>query len=165
METTPNAIVNGADIVNTAQSPVTENPVANVLSGFYKNAAVGADSISTLLPEVGDMKLRRELFEQRSYYEAQKRDLKRQMAEIWLEPMKSGKTAKMCSSMMIKMKARMGMTTQSAAKLMVEGTNMGMVQLHQVLNRNPNIPDELRQQGEHILAHEKQYLDRITPYL
>lgn len=154
METTPNTT-----------SPVTENPVANVLSGFYKNASVGADSISTLLPEVGDMKLRRELFEQRAYYEAQKRDITRQMAEIWLEPMESGKAAKKCTNMIIKMKARMGMTTEAAAKLMVEGTNMGMVQLHQVLNHNTNIPDELREQGEHILAHEKQYLDRITPYL
>ena len=49
----------------------TRNPVENVLSGFYKNAAVGAHSISSLLPEVEDMKLRRELFAQRDYYEAQ----------------------------------------------------------------------------------------------
>lgn len=143
----------------------TSNPVANVLSGFYKNAAVGASSISSLLPEVEDMKLRRELFEQRAYYEDQKRDITQQMAEIWLEPMESGKAARYCSNMMIKMKARAGMTTEAAAKLMVEGTNMGMVQLHQVINHNPNIPDELRAQGEKILSHEREYLDRITPYL
>ena len=65
----------------------TSNPVANVLSGYYKNAAVGAHSISALLPEVEDMKLRRELFEQRSYYESQKRDLKAQMVldGLWSE--------------------------------------------------------------------------------
>lgn len=143
----------------------TRNPVANVLSGYYKNAAVGADSINNLLPEVEDMKLRRELFEQRAYYEDQKRDLTQQMAEIWLEPMESGRVAKFYSNMMIKMKSRAGMTTETAAKLMVEGTNMGMVQLHQVINHNPNIPDELRAQGEKILSHEREYLDRITPYL
>lgn len=143
----------------------TSNPVANVLSGYYKNAAVGAHSISALLPEVEDMKLRRELFEQRSYYESQKRGLKAQMAEVFLEPMESGKIAQYWTDMTIKCKAKMGMTTEAAAKLMVEGTNMGMVQLHQVLNHNPNIPDDLKAQGDAILAHEKKYLDRITPYL
>lgn len=143
----------------------TSNPVANVLSGFYKNAAVGASGISSLLPEVEDMKLRRELFAQRAYYEDQKRDIRQQMAEIWLEPMESGKVARYWTDLMIRMKAKMGMTTETAAKLMVEGTNMGMVQLHQVLNHNQNIPDELHAQGEKILAHEKEYLDRITPYL
>lgn len=143
----------------------TSNPVANVLSGYYKNAAIGAHSISALLPEVEDMKLRRELFEQRAYYEDQKRDLTQQMAEIWLEPMESGRVAKYWTDMMIKCKAKMGMTTETAAKLMVEGTNMGMVQLHQLLNHNQNIPTELKEQGDTILAHEKEYLDRITPYL
>ncbi len=143
----------------------TSNPVANVLSGYYKNAAIGAHSISALLPEVEDMKLRRELFEQRAYYEDQKRDLTQQMAEIWLEPMEPGRVAKYWTDMMIKCKAKMGMTTETAAKLMVEGTNMGMVQLHQLLNHNQNIPTELKEQGDTILAHEKEYLDRITPYL
>ncbi|MBQ4466001.1 MAG: hypothetical protein II916_08585 [Oscillospiraceae bacterium] len=143
----------------------TRNPVENVLSGFYKNAAVGAHSISSLLPEVEDMKLRRELFAQRDYYEAQKASLRTQMAEIFLEPLEAGKAAQYWTDMVIRCKAKMGMTTEMAAKLMVEGTNMGMVQLHQVLNHNPNIPDDLRAQGGHILAHEREYLDRITPYL
>ncbi len=143
----------------------TSNPVANVLSGYYKNAAVGSHSISALLPEVEDMKLRRELFEQRSYYESQKRDLQKQMAEIFLEPMESGKIAQYWTDVTIKCKSKMGMTTETAAKLMVEGTNMGMVQLHQVLNHNTNIPETLKAQGDAILAHEKKYLDRITPYL
>lgn len=143
----------------------TRNPVENVLSGFYKNAAVGAHSISSLLPEVEDMKLRRELFAQRDYYEEQKRSLRTQMAEIFLEPLEAGKAAQYWTDMVIRCKAKMGMTTETAAKLMVEGTNMGMVQLHQVLNHNPNIPDDLKAQGGHILAHEREYLDRITPYL
>ena len=135
----------------------TSNPVENVLSGFYKNAAVGAHSISSLLPEVEDGRLRRELFAQRS--------IRSQMAEIFLEPLEAGKAAQYWTDLVIRCKAKMGMTTETAAKLMVEGTNMGMVQLHQVLNHNPNIPDALREQGDHILSHEKEYLDRITPYL
>ena len=143
----------------------TENPVANVLSGYYKNAEVGAHSISAILPEITDMKLRRELFAQRRYYEAQKQTLRSQMAEVFLEPMESGCIAKYWTNVVIRCKARLGMTTATAAKLMAEGTNMGMVQLHQLLNHNPNIPTSLKEQGDAILAREKQYLDRLTPYL
>lgn len=142
-----------------------KNPVENVLNGFYKNAAVGADSITNLMDKVTDTGLRRELADQRAYYEAQKLDIAKQMTQVFQHPTEQGMLAKLCSDMTIKMHSIGGLTTQEAAKLMVEGTNMGMVQLHQVLNSNQNVPDDLKRQGKKILAREQEYLDRITPYL
>ncbi len=141
------------------------NPVETVLSGLYKNACVGADAISALLCEVDNGKLRRELFEQRTWYRSQMQRIRAQMAEIWLEPLERGETARKWSRFMIRAKARVGMTVQAAAKLMVEGTQMGMVQLHQLLNRAENIPDDLRAQVQDILTHEQGLLDRLCPYL
>ncbi|MBE6850325.1 MAG: hypothetical protein E7504_01080 [Ruminococcus sp.] len=142
-----------------------KNPVKNVLNGFYKNAAVGVDSINNLMDKVSDSSLRQELSDQRDYYESQKMELTAQMAQVYQQPVEQGTLAKLCSDMTIKMHSIGGLTVQEAAKLMVEGTNMGMVQLHQVLNRNPNIPDDLKKQGKKILKREQEYLDRITPYL
>ncbi len=142
-----------------------KNPVKNVLNGFYKNAAVGADSITNLMDKVSDSGLRQELSDQRAYYESQKMELTTQMAQVYQQPMEQGTLAKLCSDMTIKMHSIGGLSVQEAAKLMVEGTNMGMVQLHQVLNRNQNIPDQLKTQGRKILQREQEYLDRITPYL
>lgn len=141
------------------------NPVENVLNGFYKNAAVGADSITNLMDKVKDTALRQELSDQRCYYESQKLNLAKQMAAVFQHPTEPGTMAKLCSDMTIKLHSIGGLSTQEAAKLMVEGTNMGMVQLHQVLNSNQNIPDDLKEQGKKILAHEHEFLDRITPYL
>jgi hypothetical protein len=141
------------------------NPVKNVLNGFYKNAAVGVDSINSIMDEISDRGLRRELSEQRAYYEKQKMELTAQMSRVYQKPVEQGTMAKLCSDMTVKMHAIGGMTVQEAAKLMVEGTNMGMVQLHQVLNSNRNIPDDLKEQGDRILSRERAYLDRITPYL
>lgn len=141
------------------------NPVENVLNGYYKNASVGADSISCLLNSVQDKNFRKELFQQRNYYENQKHALAAQMASFYQLPKDSGKMAKFYTRMTIKMHQCHTMTVQECAKLMAQGTNMGMIQLHQVLNRNPEIPDTLRQQGKKILSHEREYLDRITPYL
>ncbi len=142
-----------------------KNPVKNVLNGFYKNAAVGADSITNLMDKVSDNGLRQELSDQRAYYESQKKELTAQMAQVYHQPVEQGTLAKLCSDMTIKMHSIGGLTVQEAAKLMVEGTNMGMVQLHQVLNRNQNIPDHLKTQGKKILQREQEYLERITPYL
>ena len=61
--------------------------------------------------------------------------------------------AKFWTDVTIRMKKLKGIDVHQAAKLMVEGTNMGMIQLHQVLNQNPEIPDEIRQQGKKILSH------------
>ncbi len=141
------------------------NPVESVLNGFYKNAAVGADAITSLMDKVEDTRLRQELSDQRCYYESQKLNIAKQMAMQRMHPSQQGAMAKLCTDMTIRLHSIGGLSTQQAAKLMVEGTNMGMVQLHQVLNRSRNIPYELKAQGKHILAHEQEYLDRITPYL
>lgn len=141
------------------------SPVENVLNGYYKNAAVGASAVTSLLETVTDRNFRKELFHQRDYYERQKQELTAQMAELYQIPVKEGTLAKLWTDMTIRMHKYKGIDVHEAAKLMTEGTNMGMIQLHQVINRNPEIPDNIRQQGEQILAHEREYLDRITPYL
>jgi len=141
------------------------SPVENVLNGYYKNAAVGASAIDSLLNAVEDRNLRKELFYQKDYYEHQKQDLTAQMAEFYQIPVKQGTLAKFWTDVTIRVRNLKGIDVHEAAKLMVQGTNMGMIQLHQVLNQNPEIPDDIRQQGKKILSHERNYLDRITPYL
>ncbi len=141
------------------------SPVENVLNGYYKNASVGASAITSLLDTVTDRNFRKELFYQRDYYESQKQNLTAQMADFYQIPVKQGTIAKFWTDITIRMKKLKGLDVHQAAKLMVEGTNMGMIQLHQVINENPDIPDEIRQQGKKILSHEREYLDRITPYL
>ncbi|MDE6003815.1 MAG: hypothetical protein K2G88_00310 [Oscillospiraceae bacterium] len=147
------------------KEPKFENPVETVLNGYYKNASVGADSITCLLNSVQDENFRKELFQQRDYYEHQKHALTAQMASFYQLPKNSGKMAKFYTRMTIRMHHYHNMDVHECAKLMAEGTNMGMIQLHQVINHNPEIPDTIRQQGKQILSHEREYLDRITPYL
>ncbi|MDE6730248.1 MAG: hypothetical protein K2J71_05680, partial [Oscillospiraceae bacterium] len=137
----------------------SQNPVQEVLNGYYKNAAVGADSISCLLGSVENTSFRKELFQQLDYYENQKQTLTAQMANYYQLPEQSaGMMAKFCTRMTIRMHKCGGLDVHESAKLMSEGTNMGMIQLHQVMNRNPDIPEAIRAQGERILTHEREYL-------
>ena len=141
------------------------NPVENVLNGYYQNAVMGSAAIGNLLDAVADKEFRKELFAQKEYYDEQKQNLTAQLAEMYQLPVKQGTLSKFWTDMMIKMKKLKGIDVHEAAKMMVEGTNMGLIELHQVMNRNTEIPEEFLRQGESIISHEREYLNRITPYL
>ncbi len=141
------------------------SPLENVLNGYYKNAEMGASAIASLLNAVEDRGFRKELFYQRDYYEYQKAAIASQMADLCQIPEKQGKLAEFWTAVSIQARKLKGMDVHEAAELMAEGTNMGMIQLHQVMNQNPDIPEEIRKQGKKIISHEREYLDRITPYL
>ena len=82
------------------------SPVENVLNGYYKNAAVGASAIDSLLDTVSDRNFRKELFYQRDYYENQKHNLTSQMAEYYQIPVKQGTMAKFWTDVTIRIRRR-----------------------------------------------------------
>ena len=51
------------------------------------------------------------------------------------------------------------------AKLMLKGTNTGVVQLTEVLHNSPDISDQLKRQGKAFVRHEEAYMERLKAYL
>lgn len=136
-----------------------------VLDGFYKNAAVGVDATASILSKVQQSGLREELCKQLKYYEEQKQTVRQQMQEYHMQPTETGAMAKLCSNMSIQMRTLGGASTSEIAKLMVEGTNMGIIQLTQVMHSHPDINDKLKRQGKAIVRHEEAYMERLKAYL
>ncbi len=136
-----------------------------VLDGFYKNAAVGMDATNSILGKVQQSGLRDELCRQLKYYEAQKTSVRQQMQKYHMQPTEKGTMAKLCSNMSIQMRTLGGAKTSEIAKLMVEGTNMGIIQLTQVLHSYPDVADTLKRQGKEIVRHEEAYMERLKAYL
>lgn len=136
-----------------------------VLDGFYKNAAVGVDATASILSKVQQSGLREELCKQLKYYEEQKQTVRQQMQEYHMQPTETGAMAKLCSNMSIQMRTLGGASTSEIAKLMVEGTNMGIIQLTQVMHSHPDINDKLKRQGKAIVHHEEAYMERLKAYL
>lgn len=142
-----------------------EHPQQCVLNGFYKNAAVGMDATASVLNKVQQSGLRDELCKQLKYYEEQKQAIRQQMAQYHVQPEESGAMAKLCSNLSVQMHTIGGASTSEIAKLMTEGTNMGIIQLTQVLHSYPDVEEKLKRQGKEIIRHEEAYMERLKAYL
>lgn len=142
-----------------------EQQEKHVLNGFYKNAAVGKDAIFCVLEHTEDPELRKELCTQLEYYENQQQKIRQQMKASYLYPQEQGTLAKFCSSTSIRMRCLGNTNSSRIAKLMVEGTNMGLIQLSQLLNRHTDIAASIRQQGKEMIQQEEAYLNHLKPYL
>lgn len=137
----------------------------HVLDAFYKNAAVGLDATCSILDKAEQPELREELCKQLRYYQNQKDSIRRQMQDNCIQPQEQGEMAKFCSNLSIRMHCAGGASSGEIAKLMLKGTNMGIIQLTEVLHHSPQISDKLKHQGKEIVRHEEAYMERLKAYL
>lgn len=138
---------------------------ATVLNGYYKNTAVGIDAIEAVLPKTKNENLSRELHKQMDYYKEQKAILNEQMAKNRITPESDGTMAKLGTEMSVAFHSIGGIDTHEIAKLMVQGTNMGIIQMIQTMNRCSDIPDDIARQGKEMIRREEAYIERLKPYL
>ncbi len=66
----------------------------HVLDEFYKNAVMGADATSTILPKADHPALRQELCKQLEFYQTQKDTLRSQMQKSHVQPAEQNDMAK-----------------------------------------------------------------------
>lgn len=139
--------------------------ISCILNGYYKNAAVGIDAIESILPKTENKKLSHELHKQMEYYKEQKSKLCDQMLQNNVTPESQGTMAKFCTDMNVAFRSIGGIDTHEIAKLMVQGTNMGIIQMIQTMNQNTDIPEDLQRQGKEMIRREEAYIERLKPYL
>ncbi len=138
---------------------------ACILNGYYKNTAVGIDAIECVLPKTQSDHLRNELHRQLTYYKEQKALLTEQMMQNDITPEEQGTMAKICTEMNVAFHSIGGIDSKEIAKLMVQGTNMGIVQMTQLMNENTSVSDAIRRQGKEMIRREEAYIERLKPYL
>ncbi|MDE6020823.1 MAG: hypothetical protein K2H01_07510, partial [Ruminococcus sp.] len=119
----------------------------------------------SILPKTKNEKLSQELHKQMDYYKQQKALLNEQMLQNNVTPESQGTMAKICTDMNVALHSIGGIDTHEIAKLMVQGTNMGIIQMLQTMNRNPDVPDTIRRQGKEMIRREEAYIERLKPYL
>lgn len=139
--------------------------ITSLLNGYYKNASVGIDAIETVLPKTKNENLSKELHKQMEYYKKEKSALTDQMLQNNITPESKGTMAKLCTEMNVALHSIGGIDTNEIAKLMVQGTNMGIVQMTELMNKNNEAPENIRRQGKEMIRREEAYIERLKPYL
>ncbi len=139
--------------------------ITNLLNGYYKNASVGIDAIETVLPKTKNENLSQELKKQMNYYKKQKSALSEQMSKINITPESKGTMAKLGTEMSVAIHSIGGIDSSEIAKLMIQGTNMGIVQMTELMNKNKEAPENVRRIGKEIVRREEAYIERLKPFL
>ena len=139
--------------------------ISCILNGYYKNASVGIDAIETILPKTKNENLSKELHKQMEYYKDQKTMLTEQMLQNNVTPESQGTMAKICTEMNVAFHSIGGIDTNEIAKLMVQGTNMGIIQMIQTMNKIKDVPESIKRQGKEMIRREEAYIEKLKPYL
>lgn len=137
----------------------------NVVNAMYKNASMGAESISTILSGVKDLRLRDELEKQREYYQGLGKELDNVYNDINGQPEDIGAISKAFAELNIRLKTLANPSSGHIAELMITGTNMGIIELEKALNNNPDISWQLKRDTGEALKHEQKYIERLKEFL
>ena len=137
-----------------------------VLKSLYKNANVAILSISDVSPETEDLELKKELLDEYDGYQRISHELKSYMQDVHVEPIEINamKKAMMWSS--IKMNTLMDKGRNHIADMMLQGTNMGIVELTTIKNESMDIVDDRTGELlEELLSFEENNIERLKTFL
>lgn len=136
-----------------------------VLNELYKNAKMGEESIKTLLPSVGDQKMRSDLETQRNGY----LDF---CDKAWQEISNRGEKApkinpmvKVSSTVGIKMNTLTDKSDSHIADMMIQGSTMGITSATEGIHKHPHASQEVLKMAKDVVKFEQNNIERMKEYL
>lgn len=137
----------------------------DVLNALYKNANMGSSAIENILPKIKNPRFRNELKAQLENYQTECAVLNEEILKQEQTPKPVNVLAKTYADAEIMVSALLNPSEDHIAKMMTEGTNMGIIEIQKALNDAPGISTSLRKTAESMMKKEQQYIDRLKPYL
>ncbi len=137
----------------------------NALDEIHKGSCMGRDAISFILEKVENQKLEKLLRKQYNSY----KEIENRVEDIYPKynegnPHQTSKMEQVMTDSMINMKLMKDKTTSHIAELLVQGTNMGIIEGRRILNKK-NLNEEVNNLVEKYVAMQEKYLDSLKEYL
>ena len=134
-----------------------DNNDMNVLDELNKGSTMGLDAIEFILKKVGDDNFRNVLNNEYNQY----KDISRRINNLYdeytdeKEPHETSPMNKIMTWWGIQMKAMNDKSNSNLAELLINGTNMGIIEGRRLLNQNPNINNEIHSVlGDYVKMQE-----------
>ncbi len=137
----------------------------NALDEIHKGSCMGSDAISFILEKVEDQDLEKLLRKQfKSYKEMQ--EIIERIYPNYNEgnPHSTSMATKVMTDSMINMKTLKDKTTSHLAELLIQGTNMGIIEGRRILNRK-NLNEEVQELISKYVTMQEKYLDELKKFL
>ena len=155
---------------NAAQTPVTENncdveKTRQAMSDLYKNVTMAQSSIKTLLPYVEKQEVTKALHKQVEQYDHYVEQLDEMCENLNFDPTPAPKFAIMMANMGIKAKMMSDKSITHVAKIMLQGTLNGIIDLYRLVRENDDINPEVALLQKQILRYEEGRFESLKAYL
>ena len=132
----------------------------------YRNASVALQSISDVMPEIEDERLKNEIHKQYEGYENFITELTEYMKEKCYEIKDIGSMKKAMMWSAIKMNTAFDGTRPHISELMIKGTVMGIIELTRIINETDCLTDEKAMDfAKRLLDLEEDYEKKLKTYL
>ncbi len=142
-----------------------QNKNVKILNSLYQNTSMSVSSLEKIIPKIDDINLKSELQKQLDVYNKRNIKLKEQLYTLNSTPKDIDAYTKVVADMGIKMNTLFNKTPSHIAKMIIQGTNMGIIDINQTLNNNKCVEENIINEAKFILKGEQKYLDDMKKYL
>ena len=135
------------------------------LNYMYQNAKMGIVGIDDIKSHIEDEDLKKLIARQRSEYESIADECIEILASMGKDEEDISNMSKVMSYMMVSMEMLKDDSSSNIAKLMIEGSNKGIIQINKKLNSFNNIDSKIVKLAKKLLATEQHNIDDLKIYL
>lgn len=126
---------------------------------------MGASAIRQVMPKVRNKALRAELSRQLRSYHNERNAAVSQLTRNRLTPEPVPALPSLMSKAGIAVSLAKDAGSSHIAEMMIQGTNMGIIELNRVLNSQNGISSASAAQARSVLKKEQEYIDRLKKFL
>ena len=144
-----------------------DNQNLNVLDEVNKGATMGMDAINFVLDKVEDSSFRKVLDGEYNKY----RDISNRVNDVYSnyntekEPHETNAMTKMMTWYGVQMKTMNDHSNSKLSELLIQGTNMGIIEGRKLLNNNENLPKELDTILNDFVVMQEDSVETLKKYL
>ena len=143
-----------------------ENQNLNILDEVNKGATMGMDAISFVSEKVSDYKFKEVLDTEYNKY----KDISRRVNDLYSnysskEPHETNAMNKMMTWYGIQMKTMTDDTTSKLSELLMQGTNMGIIEGRRLLNQNTDMAQDVKNILNDFVVMQEDSVETLKKYL
>ena len=143
-----------------------ENKNLNILDEVNKGATMGMDAISYVAEKAKDKNFREVLDQEYNKY----KDISRRVNTIYdnyseKEPHETNAMTKAMTWYGIQMKTIMDDTTSKLSELLMQGTNMGIIEGRRLINQNPHASSDVKSILHDFVTMQEDSVETLKKYL
>jgi hypothetical protein len=138
-----------------------------LMQAVYKNAKMGSDAVTSVIEKTKDAELRRELTSQLESYYTFGVSAKNKLLEMNCEAKEPGMFARIPADISIKMSTMMDSSDSKIAEIMIDGYNMGIIDLQKNINaaKDNGVSEDVMNIANGVVAFEQGSIERMKKYL